>query len=409
MLAAALLAGAVAHVLREPFSGPSFADAKSFLAARLAERWHDAEARTALARELADTLGLRVTLNDTQGALLVSAGARCRGRDASIRIERGGIHLGEATLCVPRRPHRLRDGLILIAAFMLGLWWASGVIARRLSRPMVETAKVAAEIGQGAYDARVHTNPRAPAEVRRMAAAINEMAQRIESALGEQRLLLASVSHEIRTPLGHLRLLVDHALDAGLEAELARKLEEEILEMDELVAQLLAGSKLDALGPEVHSLDAVDCARAALERAGEPLDKLRSTTAVPLEADPTLVARALANLLRNAREHGEGLVELKVEGDAREVRFHVIDQGSGLTEAELERCLRPFVRDGADSAGSLGLGLALTERIAKAHGGSLRVLSHDATRTSNEESTPKGAHLVLRLAATRPRTSRPLV
>ncbi len=373
MLGASLLAGAVAFVMRPDEHGPDFHAAEGFVAVRFAERWSDDAALSQLADELHGRFGLSVTIHDLEGRERLRRGPSCSRRARPTVIESDGRRLGHATLCMPRRPHFFRQGLALFAAFAVGLWWASGVIARRLARPLVETAKVATEIGEGALDARVQVHPRAPAEVQHLARAVNEMAARVESTLAEQKMLLASVSHEIRTPLGHLRLLVDHAADAGLSEKLTRQLEEEVLEIDELVAQLLAGSKLDTLGPERRRVDAIDAARSALARAGEAATKLIADETVFVDADPTLLARALANLLRNAREHGGGLLSLRVEPDAGSVRFVLRDAGPGLRAEDLARLTQPFARDAADSAGSLGLGLTLVARIALAHGGELRV------------------------------------
>ena len=73
------------------------------------------------------------------------------------------------------------------------------------------------------------------------------------------------------------------------------------------------------------------------------------------------------------RMHGGELVTLRVEADGAMVRFVLRDAGRGLSQEDLARLTQPFARDGADSAGSLGLGLTLVARIALAHDGALRV------------------------------------
>ena len=90
-----------------------------------------------------------------------------------------------------------------------------------------------------------------------------------------------------------------------------------------------------------------------------------------LLADPTLISRALANLLDNARRHAGGPTLLGVSGDATGVEFVVEDQGPGFAEEDLPRVFESFVRRErqGESSGSLGLGLALVRRIALAHQG----------------------------------------
>jgi signal transduction histidine kinase len=86
-----------------------------------------------------------------------------------------------------------------------------------------------------------------------------------------------------------------------------------------------------------------------------------------LEGDPTLLQRALSNLLENARVHAGGVTRLRVDAPDGVVRFAVEDAGPGLS-AEGERTFQPFQR--GEASDGLGLGLALVRRIAEAHGGS---------------------------------------
>src|SRR5882757_8482390 len=75
-------------------------------------------------------------------------------------------------------------------------------------------------------------------------------------------------------------------------------------------------------------------ARRALERAGVPADRLAARdAAAPLSADPTLLARALANLIDNARKHGGGLDRVRVRAQPGFVMFDVEDRGPGFPAA----------------------------------------------------------------------------
>ena len=100
--------------------------------------------------------------------------------------------------------------------------------------------------------------------------------------------------------------------------------------------------------------------------------RVASASLVP-EGDPTLLARALANLIANATKHGGGVTALRVAARAPGViAFEVEDGGRGFAAGEEARVFEAFRRGsgegGSDGAG-LGLGLALVARIAKAHGG----------------------------------------
>ena len=97
---------------------------------------------------------------------------------------------------------------------------------------------------------------------------------------------------------------------------------------------------------------------------------------------PKALARALGNLLENARKYGaseEGGLEVETFARGNEIHIDVRDRGPGIPENERERLKRPFTRlEGARSnATGTGLGLAIVERIARLHGGRLELLSRE--------------------------------
>jgi two-component system OmpR family sensor kinase len=257
------------------------------------------------------------------------------------------------------------------APIMVGiaLWLASGVIAWRLTRPLMQVIRVTRDIRDGKLESRIELGRHA-GELGILAASVNDMAARIEKQIADQRELLAAVSHEIRTPLGHMRILLESAREKKLDEPLVADLELEVLEIDRLVGQLLAGSRLDFGTIDRRSLDAADLAALALERAGLPADKLEVTTSdVSLEGDPTLLARALANLLDNAERHAGGAARVGVHAGDTGVVFEVDDRGPGFSAEDLPRAFESFYRGRERGHGSLGLGLSLVRRIAVAHGG----------------------------------------
>jgi signal transduction histidine kinase len=210
-------------------------------------------------------------------------------------------------------------------------------------------------------------------EIGVLAEAMHDMAARIERQLSDQRELLATVSHELRTPLGHLRVLVELLRERGPSPELFAGMEREIQEMDVLMGELLASSRLDFAALTLHSLGARDAASSALERAGLGPDLLvDESRGASFQGDASLIGRALANLLDNAARHGQGAVALAVRRLEGALEFAVDDRGPGFHPEDLERSFSPFYRGaaaGPSTRPSLGLGLALVRRIAHAHGG----------------------------------------
>lgn len=251
----------------------------------------------------------------------------------------------------------------------IALWLASGVIAWRLTRPLMQVIRVTRDIRDGKLESRIELGRHA-GELGILAQSVNDMAARIEKQIADQRELLAAVSHEIRTPLGHMRILLESARERAVDPAMVSDLEREVLEIDRLVGQLLAGSRLDFGTLDRRALDAADLAATALERAGLPAEKLEVTTPdASLAGDPTLLARALANLIDNAQRHAGGAVRLGVRAEESSVVFEVDDGGPGFSREDLGRAFESFYRGRQRGHGSLGLGLSLVRRIAVAHGG----------------------------------------
>src|SRR5262249_31678495 len=145
-------------------------------------------------------------------------------------------------------------------------------------------------------------------------------------------------------------------------------LEREIGEIDTLVSDLLASSRIDFSAVTKSRLDAREIAHTVLGRAEIDPSRLH----VPVEptlfqGDATLVTRAVQNLVDNAQKHGAGLDALRVEATASSVSFVVEDRGSGLLPGEETRIFEPFYRRGDGDHAGLGLGLALVKKITKTH------------------------------------------
>lgn len=354
----------------------------AFVGGRFERVWDAPADRDELARAMSRDFNASVVLEDRDHAALAAFGAPCKNNPVRVPVQRDGQVLGYFAACADRYgpAHGWR---VALALFVVGLvlWIASNKIAWRLSRPMGELARVAQQLGAGNFAARVRLSRRYHGEAAALALTINDMAARIQRHLAEQRELLASVSHELRTPLARIRILTEMARDQGTSAATLDDLDREVMEMDALVGDLLASSRMDFAALSRRPLDAVEAASRALERAGADPATLvveREGDArgpIPLQADATLLARALANLIDNARKHGGGVEALKVKRDGGRVAFEVEDHGDGFVAGEEGRVFEPFYR--RSEQGSLGLGLSLVKRIAEAHGGRAYAANRD--------------------------------
>lgn len=250
-----------------------------------------------------------------------------------------------------------------VVAFVV-LSMTSGAVAFRLTRPLFMIVRVAQAIGDGKLETRLDVRAHR-GETRLLAVAINEMAERIQQQVVDQRQLLAAVSHELRTPLGHMRVLIDTARDHHDRRALA-ELEREVLVLDDLVGRLLASSRLEFGNLDCRAIDLGELVSDVATAAGVAPEAIEATGDVRATIDPTLVRRAVANLLDNARIHGGGAVAVRIERRARQVAIEVDDRGPGVPADRRADAFRAFV---PSRAGGLGLGLALVSRIAVAHGG----------------------------------------
>lgn len=351
---------------------------RSYVGERFADVWDDPMARTRLASETARDLRTDVRLFDAHGVEIGAFGTRpCEHPrfTTEVRDERGPVR-GEVWICATPTTHRPALW-VLIALFVAGsvIWALTGIAARRIAEPIWEIALVARDIGAG----KLGTRARLPGhhhvgEMGVLAESINDMAGRIEKQMRDQRELLATVSHELRTPLGHMRVILETMRGKQqLSEKDVESLEREVLEVDDLVGELLASSRLQFDTLSFSKLEGLDVAANALERVGLSLELLASDQeAIPFEGDATLLGRALTNLLENAKRHGGGVSKLTVSATDAEIVFVVEDAGPGFAKEELEKVFASFYRGehrAGSTHGSLGLGLSLVRRIAEAHGG----------------------------------------
>lgn len=354
---------------------------EAFVSERFVDVWQDAARRHTLTESLAETLRAGLRVDDANGRAIERVRGGCDRPDRSLAVRAGARQLGTVQACFEgHRPGHLA-GLLAVGTAVAMLWLAAAVLARKLTRPLSSLIAVTREIGAGNLKSRVRLRRGTRGELGVLADAINDMAERIERQLNEQRELLAAVSHEVRSPLARMRISTELLRDNPEDTRALTAIESEVAEIDTLVGKLLASSRLDFGSLTRAALVAQKLAVTALERHQLPLSLLDDESEeAKFSCDPTLVARALDNLLDNAQEHGKGLTRLVVrrardgehEDPENALVFEVWDRGAGFEAQALSRAFEAFYRSprpSAESRASLGLGLALVQRIAAAHGG----------------------------------------
>ncbi len=227
--------------------------------------------------------------------------------------------------------------------------------------------------------------------VRALAGHFNQMAERIESLIANQRELTNAVSHELRTPIARLSFELDQLkqqADPRQRRQLIADMYADLGELEEMVSELLTYASLERGATQVTRenieaqswLDSViGSVTLEAEAAGVQLS-LRTCEVDVIQIEPRFMARALINLLRNAIRYADRRVEVSLVkfGSGYEVR--VDDDGPGVPLEGRTKIFEPFLRLDTSRdrrTGGFGLGLALVKRVSQWHGGQVHVLDSE--------------------------------
>jgi hypothetical protein len=270
-------------------------------------------------------------------------------------------------------------GVTGILALATG-WLLSRLVLSRIG----DIAATAEEIVQGAMTQRVPLRG-AGDEFDRLAGTLNRMLDRIETLVGDLRMVTDSVAHDLRSPLTRLRAYLEDSLDDSLgAAERRTRIERAIAEADGVlraftalldIARAEAGMGRDQFEPvDLRRLasDMVDLYAPAAEEKGVTL----AIAGGPAEVTghPQLLANAVANLVENAIRHApaDSTIRLEIAGTADGPELSVSDAGPGVPAGDRARILDRFVRlDGSRGTPGAGLGLSLVAAVARMHGARL--------------------------------------
>jgi len=253
-------------------------------------------------------------------------------------------------------------GLALLALALAGAW----LIASNIARPLAALTSAAARIGRG--EPHRPLAEEGPRELRGLGSAFNRMARDLESMERERAMVLAGISHDLRTPLSRMRLSLEMS---GAESGAAGAMVADIDEMDAIIGQFLDFARgVTEQKTRQDLLGLLEEVAEHYRRLGKDVSLRGETAEIPFAR--MAVRRAVSNLIDNALRHGKEPIEIRLRNNVIEVS----DRGPGIPAGERERLKRPFTRlqsaRSGPSAGA-GLGLAIVERIARAHGGSLEL------------------------------------
>lgn len=279
---------------------------------------------------------------------------------------------------------------VVIALASWGMWLMLGGTFRRIE----QVRRGVADITDGRSLHRRLSDDEASPEIAALINTLNSMIARLEASFAALRRFTADASHELKTPLAVLRADVERAMNATTRKdERLVALEEALHEttrMADLVESLLTLARADEGRFDLHcervdltalTLEVYETAVILGEGAGVAVN-LPFTADVSIAGDRTRLRQLFLNLVTNAIKYTArgGRVDIGLGRHSDNVTFAVRDTGAGIAAADLPHVFERFWR--ADRArsrtaerGGFGLGLAISQWIAQAHGGTLTVQS----------------------------------
>lgn len=257
----------------------------------------------------------------------------------------------------------------------------AALLARTITRPLRELVRGTGRFAGGDMRARVTVG--GPKEVRELGGAFNEMADEIERARGSERAFLADISHELRTPLTSIQGFSQAIVEGEVSGEgvgwAARTIQREARRLIRMVEGLLQVARIESGAQRVSRerislVEVIHGAVAALEvQAREAEVQIHEDLGElpPVVGDADRLSQLFINVLDNAVKHSPKGERIEVGAAAQDGRVvvRVRDRGSGIPQGAEARVFERFYRgDDAERDGA-GLGLAIAQAIAQAHGG----------------------------------------
>ena len=255
--------------------------------------------------------------------------------------------------------------LCALAAAALAAGLAT-LLTRRALRPLTRLSSGARAIARsGDPSERLPESPTRD-EVGELAGTLNAMLASLERAQEAEHRFVGDASHELRTPLTALRGNAAYIARHGADPAVLADIEAGAERLSELLDDLLALAREDAAAPaRGEPVQLADLAEGA--------DEVVIERDVWVSVERPAFERAVDNLVRNARKHGQGRVVVTVGGEDGWAFIRVSDEGPGIPPAEADRAFERFWRGSAAKGEGSGLGLAIVRAIAERHGGRIEI------------------------------------
>lgn len=273
--------------------------------------------------------------------------------------------------------------LLAAGAATLTAAGVSGLISRRVVRPIRRLVRASNYIAAGHYHERLPDGQRD--ELGDLTRSFNRMASALAETEIMRRQLIADVSHELKTPLASIKGYMEGLQDGVIPPtpETFQRVHREADRLQALVRDLqeLSRAEADQLALNLLACDgkalvqsAADWLCPQFEDQGVALVVDLPIESVVVQADFDRARQVLLNLLGNALQYtpSGGRVTVRLARESSVARFSVSDTGIGLAEDDLERVFQRFYRvdkSRSRAGGGTGIGLTIARYIVEAHGG----------------------------------------
>ncbi|MDW6005121.1 HAMP domain-containing sensor histidine kinase [Vibrio mangrovi] len=296
--------------------------------------------------------------------------------DGSVRLQNGSW-LNFSSGVQKEIIHWSSSVLLSLTLVMLGTILISLLIVRRALKPIRDLGTAAETFAQKKQVTPVNTD--GPQDLYPTIKAFNEMQSELANYLEERTKLLAAISHDLRTPLTSLRLRLEFIEDSEDKHQMLRTLSV----MEKMLQSTLSFAKNDTYREARQPTDIHSLMQTIVDEYMEKnTNIIYQAPANMIENVPPLGLRRMTeNLINNSVQYGgeSVTITLSVKTDQQYLTVSVIDTGIGIDATRLTDVLKPFTRLNSardTDSSNVGLGLSITQSLAKAYGGDLTLTSN---------------------------------
>ena len=278
------------------------------------------------------------------------------------------------------------DRVVMLVALLSVLLLAAYIIIRRLLKPIKMLTEGVHQISTGNLE---HTVPgKGSDELADLAAAFNNMTERIRDMLHARERLMLDVSHELRTPLTRIKV----ALEFLPKGDARESISEDVSEMEKMITEILETARMQNTGGHldkkmINIVALIEEVIRLFDHQAPGVEFADISHRIDMPVDPELIKTVLKNILTNAIKYSEEngppvhIVVKKKDGQAI---IEIRDSGIGIPKEELPYIFEPFYRvdkSRSKRSGGYGLGLSLCKTIMDAHNAKIEVDSRTGKGT----------------------------